>query len=107
MNLILKAAIFCAGLLAGVALMFVPQMVVEAGSATENFTEFLQRLDEYDANSSSGVKEVTYTGGTRIAYITGGGKRFTTTAPPAPFEYVGLTNKLVERGVVVKSSSQN
>jgi hypothetical protein len=82
MNSMRKAVIFTAGLLAGVALMFVSQniMAVEAGSTMENFSDFLQRL-----NDGGEVKEVTFTGGTGIAYV-------------------GLTNKIVERGIVVKAS---
>jgi hypothetical protein len=104
MNVMRKAVIFCAGLLAGMALMFVSQHIIalEAGSATENFSDFLRRLED-----RPGIKEVTFTGGTGIAYVTADGDRFTTTAPPAAFAYDGLTNRIVERGIAVRASSSN
>jgi hypothetical protein len=70
MSSIRKAVLFCAGLVAGAALMFVSQsmMALEPGSTVESFTAFLQRIQ------SDQVKEVTYTGGTGIAYVTSDGK---------------------------------
>ena len=94
-----KALVFGGGLLAGVVLMFVSQnmMAVEAGATAESFSQFLDQVQR------DKIKEVTYTGGSEIAYVTNDGKKFVTTAPPRQFEYTGLTNTLVERGVVVKA----
>ena len=94
-----KALVFGAGLLAGVVLMFVSQnmMAVQARATAENFSQFLEQVQR------DKIKEVTYTGGSEIAYVTIAGRRFVTTAPPAEFAYEGLTQRLIERGVVVKA----
>lgn len=94
-----RIVVFCAGLLAGVALMFVLQnmMAVQARSTVEDFSTFLYRV-EMDT-----IKEVAYTSDREIAYVTADGKSFVTMAPPAAFGYPGLTQRLIERGVTVKA----
>jgi len=94
-----KGVVFCAGLLVGLALMFVSQHLTsdQPGATVENFSQFLERVE------TDKLKEVTYTGGDEIAYVTTDGKSFVTTAPPPTYAYVGLTNRLVQRGVVVKA----
>ena len=93
-----KVVVFCAGLLMGAALMLVSQNVMAVGDRTvEDFSQFIKRIDD------GAIKEVTYTGGAEISYVTTEGKRLVTAAPQVPFTYVGLTEKLLVRGVAVKS----
>jgi hypothetical protein len=103
MRLILKAIGFCAALLVVAALVFIlakSTMETEAGSRTESFSQFINRVD------TDMVKEVNYTGGNEIAYITKDGERFVTMAPPPAFAYVGLTERLLDRGIVIKAKQQ-
>ena len=98
-----KAVLFCAGLLVGAVLMFVATKntaEVQARTTPETFTQFIERLD------AAALKEVTYTGGSQIEYVTTDGKSFVTTAPPPEFAFVGLTEKLLAYGVAVKATQQ-
>jgi hypothetical protein len=98
-----RKAVICVGLLVGAALMFGAQnmMALEAGATVENFSAFLHRVEDNE------VKEVTYTGRTGIVYVTRDGKKFVTTAPPAAVAYEGLTNRLIERDIVVRATDSN
>ena len=100
MNPVLKGFVLGVVLILVAALAYNLISGIQSRNTVEDFSRFIQRVDEGE------VKEVTFAGANEITYVTNRSGTFRAILPPPVAPYEGLTKSLIERGIRVKATAR-